>query len=45
MIAYEVDKSRWAFKLAQKLTGKTQQAYAAVPIAESGKYDEVKSPY
>ena len=42
MIAYEVDKSRWAFKLAQQLTGKAQQAYAAMPIAESGKYDEVK---
>ena len=42
MIAYEVDKSRWAFKLAQQLTSKAQQAYAAMPIAESGKYDEVK---
>ena len=42
MIAYQVDKSCWAFKLAKQLTGKAQQAYAAMPIAESGKYEEVK---
>ena len=31
MEAYEVERARWSFKLAPQLTGKAQQAYAALP--------------
>ena len=30
MEAHEVHKDRWSFKLAPQLTGKAQQAYAAL---------------
>ena len=36
MTAYEVDRARWAFKLAPQLTGKAQQAYAAMAAEEAG---------
>ena len=43
MTAYEVDRARWAFKLAPQLTGKAQQAYAAMAAEEAGDYDWVKT--
>ena len=33
--AYEIDKSRWAFKLAPYLSGKAQQAYASLSAEEA----------
>jgi hypothetical protein len=43
MGAYEIDKTKWAFRLAPQLTGKAQQAYAAMASADAGKYDELKA--
>ena len=43
MIAYETPKERWAFKLAPQLTGKAQQAFAAMELGLSAQYDEVKA--
>ena len=43
MEAYEVPKIHWAYKLATQLSGRAQQAYAAMPRDVSGDYDEVKS--
>ena len=42
MRAYEIKPERWAFKLATQLTGKAQQAYAALPAEEAGDYTKVK---
>ena len=42
MVAYEVKKERWAFKLAPNLVGKAQIAYAALSAAEAGSYDKLK---
>ena len=38
MTAYEVEPSKWAFKLAPQLTGRAQQAYAE----DACSYDQVK---
>ena len=35
MEAYEIDKSRWAFKLAPYLSGKAQQAYTSLSAEEA----------
>ena len=43
MEAYEVERARWSFKLAPQLTGKAQQAYAALPPEHAKDYDEVKA--
>ena len=43
MAAYEVEKTRWAYRLAPQLTGRAQQAYAALTPEASGTYDEVKA--
>ena len=43
MVVYEVDRARWAFKLAPQLTGKAQQAYAAMSTEDAGDYDKVKA--
>ena len=43
MAVYEVDRARWAFKLAPQLTGKAQQAYAAMSVEDAGDYDKVKT--
>ena len=32
MTAYAIAKTKWILKLAPQLTGKAQQAYAALPI-------------
>jgi len=42
MTAYRVDPARWAFKLAPQLTGRAQQAYAALPASEAGDYEQLK---
>ncbi len=43
MRVYEVREDRWAFKLAPQLTGRAQQAYAALNADDSAKYKEVKA--
>ena len=42
MQAYEVDPNRWAYRLAPQLTGRAQQAYAAMPAGEAGDYEALK---
>lgn len=39
MTAYEVPRNRWAFRLAPQLTGKAQQAYVGIAVAESADYN------
>ena len=43
MTAHYVDTARWAYMLAPQLTGKAQQAFAAMPSTSSGSYDQVKT--
>ena len=43
MEAYEIERACWSFKLAPQLTGKAQQAYAALPPEHAKDYDEVKA--
>ena len=43
MGAFSVSKERWVFKLAPQLTGKAQQAYAALDLTQTTDYDQVKS--
>ena len=43
MEAYEVNRARWVYKLAPQLTGKAQQAYAALPADEAKDYDKLKA--
>ena len=42
MDAYKVPKEQWTYSLAPQLTGKAQQAFAALPTSESQTYDKVK---
>ena len=42
MQAHHIDPAQWVFRLAPQLTGKAQQAYAALSTDESDKYDSVK---
>ena len=42
MRAYEVSEERWAVKLAPQLTGKAQQAYAAMGAEDAGEYTALK---
>ena len=42
MEAHEVNRERWSFKLAPQLTGKAQQAYAALPHDDAKSYEAVK---
>ena len=42
MTAHGVPKERWTVKLAPQLTGKAQQAYAAMATREADDYDELK---
>ena len=42
MRAYEVKEERWAVKLAPQLTGKAQQAYAAMSTEQAGDYEALK---
>ena len=43
MAAYEVEKRRWTYKLAPQLSGRAQQAFAAMEQAKAGDYEEVKA--
>ena len=43
MRVYGVREDRWAFKLAPQLTGRAQQAYAALNADDAVKYEEVKA--
>ena len=43
MGAYDIAKERWLFKLTPQLTGKAQQAYAALSPDDVKNYDEVKA--
>ena len=43
MAAYNIDNSKWAYKLAPQLTGKAQQAYAALDPTEAQSYVSVKA--
>ena len=43
MGAHKVDKERWAHYLAPQLTGRAQLAFAALPTADSGKYESIKA--
>ena len=42
MRAYEVKEKRWVVKIAPQLTGKAQQAYAAMKAEDAGNYQLVK---
>ena len=42
MSVYEVPEDQWVFKLAPQLTGKVQQAYAALGAEEAVDYQRVK---
>ena len=42
MRAYEVKEERWVVKLAPQLTGKAQQAYAAMKVEDAGTYRLLK---
>ena len=43
MAAYEIPEGRWSFKLAPMLTGKAQQAYAAMEPARTAEYAQIKT--
>ena len=43
MEAYNVPKEQWTYCLAPQLTGRVQQAFAALPQDESKGYNEVKA--
>ena len=43
MAAYGVDRSQWVYRLAPHLTGKAQQAYAAMSTEDASTYEEVKA--
>ena len=43
MSAYKIPKDRWIFKLAPQLSGKAQQAYAALTTEDALEYDGVKA--
>ena len=43
MMAYGVPKDRWVFRVAPQLTGKAQQAYAAMAAEDTGDYDQLKA--
>ena len=42
MQVYEIEKERWAFKLAPQLSGRAQQAYASMDAKDSSDYDKLK---
>jgi transposase InsO family protein len=43
MHAYKVPRERWVYTLAPQLTGKAQQAFAAMATSDSNEYDKVKT--
>ena len=42
MLAYEVKKEKWAYKLAPQLVGKAQQARAGLTVADAGDYEKIE---
>lgn len=42
MTAHEIPRRRWSFELAPALTGRAQQAYAALEEAQANDYDQLK---
>lgn len=42
MVSYEIKTDRWVYKLAPQLTGKAQQAYAAMSSEQATHYEAVK---
>ena len=42
MVSYEIKPDRWVYKLAPQLTGKAQQAYAAMSSEKATDYEAVK---
>ena len=42
MEVYEIEKKRWAFKLAPQLSGQAQQAYASMDAEDSSDYEKLK---
>ena len=45
MVGYKVSRDRWVYELAPQLSGRAQQAYAAMTPEEAGGYEKVKRPY
>ena len=43
MNAFKIPQEQWVYKLAPQLTGKAQQAFAAMETAGAGNYDDVKA--
>ena len=43
MKAHKIKEDRWAHYLAPQLTGRAQLAFAALPTAESGKYESIRA--
>ena len=43
MVVYGVPKDQWVFRAAPQLTGKAQQAYAAMAAEDTGDYDQLKA--
>ena len=43
MNAFKVPQEQWVYKLAPQLTGKAQQAFAAMEMTGAGNYDDVKA--
>ena len=43
MLACEVRKEKWSYKLAPRLVGKAQQAYPGLTVADAGDYEKLKS--
>ena len=42
MKVYEIEKARWAFKLAPQLSGRTQQVYVSMDTKDASDYDKLK---
>ena len=43
MQRYDISCEQWTYYIAPQLTGKAQQAFAALPTGESKDYDRVKA--
>ena len=43
MAGYSIEKRKWSYRLAPNLTGRAQQAFAALPSADAGDYDKLRA--
>lgn len=43
LVKYDIPNEQWTYYLAPQLTGKAQQAFAALPVEESKAYNGVKA--